>query len=554
MMNYLSRAAILSFIFSLAACGGSGSTGTIPSPQQTTNPGPPQQSNNANFVIVIPAGSSTQSVTAAIGSTVLATANVSAGASICSPASDGARSCKIGAVAPLGNDTFTITAYDQPNGKGNVLASGTVAANVSSSSSITTIDVAVTGRIAKITVALANPYPPVGTAASTNVIVTGLDADGNTVLGAFATPVALQDFDASGATKLSATTVAGSSSTVTLSYDGALPFTSATITASLSGTPAVSATFAPTPAFLKSYNVPPVMVGPFPEGPAPWDMTLGPDGNMWAVANSVSEVIKITHDGKMTSYPLAQSYWELEGIVVGSDGNLWFAENQNNAIGKITTAGTITSYTLPQSIALPACVALGKDGNVWFADQYNDVFGSITPRGTIAEYPLPSNSFVNNITTGADGNLWMSDEGNNAIIKASTSGAILASYPIPTNNAQPYGLAAGPDGNVWFAEFYSGKIGRVTPSGTMSEFALPTGAAGPISITPGPDGRMWFAEMGPEAGLGKTGYISIDGSHVRDFLGNGYHVHSLAFDRNAVLWYTGLQMPVGGQEIGTFAY
>ncbi|MHB8178802.1 MAG: hypothetical protein ACYDA5_09160 [Vulcanimicrobiaceae bacterium] len=42
----------------------------------------------------------------------------------------------------------------------------------------------------------------------------------------------------------------------------------------------------------------------------------------------------------------------------------------------------------------------------------------------------------------------------------------IAEYPIPTASAQPYGITAGPDGNLWFTEYreYRGnKIGKITP-------------------------------------------------------------------------------------------
>ena len=46
------------------------------------------------------------------------------------------------------------------------------------------------------------------------------------------------------------------------------------------------------------------------------------------------------------------------------------------------------------------------------------------------------------------------------------------------------GPAAGP----------SAKIGRMTPSGTLTEFPIPTANPGPGWITAGPDGNIWFTE------------------------------------------------------------
>jgi len=36
-------------------------------------------------------------------------------------------------------------------------------------------------------------------------------------------------------------------------------------------------------------------------------------------------------------------------------------------------------------------------------------------------------------------------------------------YPLPTPTAYPYGITTGPDGALWFTEFYGNSIGRITP-------------------------------------------------------------------------------------------
>lgn len=575
MRKHVSLALAGALFVLLSGCGGSGG-GSGPLPTHSATPAPPlPQASNVQFVLHIPAltstataavansgvrpkdfSASTQSVKVAIGRQVLVVADVSTTSPLCKAASGGGRDCTIGVAAPNGNDQFLITAYDQPNATGNAIAQATLQAAVSAQP--TTVNVAVAGTVVKLKVALSNSYPPIGTAVSVNVIVTALDVDGNAVLGSYTSPISLQDSDTSGATSLSATAVGDASSPIVLNYTGAKPFGSATITASLSGVASASTTFAPSPSFLNAYPVPQVPVGRGGMGyPGIWNIAKGSDGNMWAVATGYAEVLKVAQDGTMTAYPVSDTGDQLQGLVAGSDGNLWFAETGNNSIGKITTSGAVTEYPLPYTVAaLPTCVGLGKDGNVWFWDDWSQLLGSITPSGTVTEYQFPSTASINGIVTGADGNLWMTDIGDNAILKASISGQLLATYPIPTNNSQPYGLAAGPDGNVWFTEFNANKVARITPSGTVSEFALPSGSGAPIAITAGPDGRMWFAEMGPAAGVGKIGYITVDGTQSRDFFSDGDHVHDLAFDANGTLWFLGLRQLsfFGTQEIGTFAY
>jgi len=70
-------------------------------------------------------------------------------------------------------------------------------------------------------------------------------------------------------------------------------------------------------------------------------------------------------------------------------------------------------------------------------------------------------------------------------------------FPL-TSDIQPLGIAAGPDGNLWYAVFGDGnpgtsKVGRITTAGTITEFVLPD-TSRPIGIVAGPDGAMWFAE------------------------------------------------------------
>jgi streptogramin lyase len=71
----------------------------------------------------------------------------------------------------------------------------------------------------------------------------------------------------------------------------------------------------------------------------------------------------------------------------------------------------------------------------------------------------------------------------------------------------PLGIAPGPDGNVWFVEITGHRIGRITPSGTISEFPIPTPESFPNTITPGPDGNLWFT-----MGANKIGRITPSGA------------------------------------------
>jgi virginiamycin B lyase len=52
---------------------------------------------------------------------------------------------------------------------------------------------------------------------------------------------------------------------------------------------------------------------------------------------------------------------------------------------------------------------------------------------------------------------------------------------------------------MWFAENQRGQIGRITPQGDIIEVPIPTGNTFPIGIAAGPDGALWFTECNGNA-------------------------------------------------------
>ena len=45
---------------------------------------------------------------------------------------------------------------------------------------------------------------------------------------------------------------------------------------------------------------------------------------------------------------------------------------------------------------------------------------------------------------------------------------------------------------MWFTERLASAIGRITPDGTITEYKLPTFTSYPGGIAAGPDGNLWF--------------------------------------------------------------
>ncbi|HET7063873.1 MAG TPA: hypothetical protein VFI49_06310, partial [Rudaea sp.] len=261
--------------------------------------------------------------------------------------------------------------------------------------------------------------------------------------------------------------------------------------------------------------------------PASWPTSIvaGPDGNLWFTEDLGSKVGRITPQGQITEFPLTGRYPTPMAIAVGSDRNLWFLNYDR--IGKMTVAGQLTEYPLPfGSNSDGRDMALGPDGNLWFTESRcplcqpdlsgqlpNDggTIGKITPQGEITEYTLPDyHSGPRGITAGPDGNLWFTEYESSKIGRISTSG-VVTEFALPEAWSFPTGIAAGSDGNLWFVEYQSHctdagdscgfamgnsgnqAIGRITPTGIITEFPLQSAGLGG-RIVEGADHAMWFTE------------------------------------------------------------
>jgi len=101
------------------------------------------------------------------------------------------------------------------------------------------------------------------------------------------------------------------------------------------------------------------------------------------------------------------------------------------------------------------------------------------------------------ITSGPDGNLWFTEPGISKVGRITPTG-VITEFATATGGASPTGITAGPDGNVWFTEPAVNRVGAMTPTGAASDIALAAGSA-PERIVTGPDHNLWVTEPGAHA-------------------------------------------------------
>ena len=211
---------------------------------------------------------------------------------------------------------------------------------------------------------------------------------------------------------------------------------------------------------------------------------------------------------------------------------------------------------------LPASVVAGQmttstNGNLWVAESHGTTpqIAQITASGATTQYNLPATDAagtVNGLATDKAGNVWYSIATPSAGAPGGMSGKIgrispngaISEFQLPYANDVPGQMALGPDGNMWVAVSSTTLgfgIAKVTPTGEVTRIAI-NGTAMPTWLAAGSDGGGWFVQgnqidrMNPSDGTLKTFAMPkpTDGSAVD--LSNAQL--TLAGDGN--LWFIGL--------------
>ena len=254
-------------------------------------------------------------------------------------------------------------------------------------------------------------------------------------------------------------------------------------------------------------------------------MTAGPDGAVWAVDGSNSQIDRIARDGQVQSFAIPGETSGYGGsIVSGADGNLWFNSgpsigvNPNSAgqpgtIGRITPEGKVTEFPMPLGGGFASSLAAGPDG-VWFTDPTAGRVGEVDASGHVVEYGAPASTYATgqNLTVGPDGDAYYIPQAGSGsyLVKVSPEGV---TTPIAIPGSSVSSLITGPDGLYLLSQsvggssqlpYYPGQGGggssqldRLGPDGTVTPITTSSAFSTAPGLAFGPDGNLWFTQAAP---------------------------------------------------------
>jgi virginiamycin B lyase len=260
-----------------------------------------------------------------------------------------------------------------------------------------------------------------------------------------------------------------------------------------------------------SYAIPTPVSGPAA-------ITAGPDGTLWVTESTGGRLASITTTGVIGEPSGATGLTGPLAITAGvagtaSAGMLWFTEPSLRSVAEYTISTGMASSPiglLGGDIPMPGGVAVDAQGNVWVTIANAGRIDRLAPpytRSNETAYPaMPPDGGLaqpGSITRGHDGNMWFTEVRSDKIGTIGTQGQSLGTvteYPSPVAGTLGQ-IVVGPDGNLWVGSVGTNGIPsavlRITPAGIITPFDLPSGSsANPDVIAAGPDGQLWMAGHG----------------------------------------------------------
>lgn len=190
--------------------------------------------------------------------------------------------------------------------------------------------------------------------------------------------------------------------------------------------------------------------------------------------------------------------------IAGDDSALYVFGAAQNVIVKVALkSDSMTTIRIPGSTTVgPHSVLIDQRARaLWFTS-------AVT--GTIARFDVASHGFLSWNLSGTpqpravaldgQGHPWFSLSGSAKLSRIDPDRR--SSHPIAlATDGEPWRLATGADGSIWYTDHRRGKIGNVdTRTETVTEFDVPGGGLSkPSSLVVDARGIVWVAQDGPAA-------------------------------------------------------
>ena len=223
-----------------------------------------------------------------------------------------------------------------------------------------------------------------------------------------------------------------------------------------------------------------------PINTAPHGIGLDADGEtIWFTGKRTSTLGKINPDRSVEHFELP-NLSSLPIFLSAGPGGIWGTELFGSAIlHKPQNEEKVKEFKIPTANSRPIAVIPDPDGScMWFTEEAGVRVGKIDANGHITEYTIPAlqkNDILASLSFDYENNLWVqvyvdsnnpTPAGYDYIIKIDKSirelpgndlsGVPFVTHTIPSKMSMMHRIRMGFDGNLWFTEMMTDKLGKIT--------------------------------------------------------------------------------------------
>jgi len=218
-------------------------------------------------------------------------------------------------------------------------------------------------------------------------------------------------------------------------------------------------------------------------------------------------------------------------VIVGPDGAPWVTDSGRNAIIRVDPSTEKTSvHPLPKGHGDANLNTAAFDGRgiLWFTGQ-NGVYGRLDPRtGRIDVFDAPRGRGPYGIAAAPDGSVYYASLAGNHVARIDTATGAATAIDPPTPRQGARRVWSDSKGRIWVSEWNAGKLGAYDPgTGKWREWRLPGDSPQAYAVYVDETDRVWVSDFGanalvrfdPERETFRTFPLPSKGARVRQLLG-----------------------------------
>jgi virginiamycin B lyase len=306
-----------------------------------------------------------------------------------------------------------------------------------------------------------------------------------------------------------------------------------------------------------------VRMFPVPASSRPHDVAPAADGGVWFTAQGAGYLGHLdAESGQVTQVPLGAGS-RPHGVIVGADGAAWVTDGGLNAVVRVDAATrAVRRFPLPadRPAANLNTAAFDGRGVLWFTGQAG-VYGRLDPAtGQMRVHDAPGGPGPYGIAATPSGEVYYASLAGNHIARIDVdTGAAIQIRP-PTEGQGARRVWSDSQGHIWVSEYNAGQVGRYDPTtGQWREWRLPGAAPKPYAVYVDDQDKVWLSDFDAntvvrfDPATETFATVPVDGGagNVRQILGRPGEVWCPASSRDLLFVITSGARPRNTRRTGT---